>query len=197
VADETPKEEEVSTEKANEETKDEEPKEKSAGDKRDSEDVLGDKKEKKDEGESASDDDDDDDDSAKNKKKEEPAPPPPNKKARIAMPPAVASSLLEVDEYTLDEPTAAENTDAEDRIDTPSIILFGLHPLIREPPLKKMCEKYGQVKTIGVRSAFASRYGHVEYSSIEEARCAYKALNGAKLLHKAILVQPTKAGPAN
>eukprot|EP00428_Durinskia_dybowskii_P055056 CAMPEP_0170317616 /NCGR_PEP_ID=MMETSP0116_2-20130129/59482_1 /TAXON_ID=400756 /ORGANISM="Durinskia baltica, Strain CSIRO CS-38" /LENGTH=55 /DNA_ID=CAMNT_0010570267 /DNA_START=1 /DNA_END=171 /DNA_ORIENTATION=- len=49
---------------------------------------------------------------------------------------------------------------------------------------------------MGVRSAFASRYGHVEFASVEQAKDAYRALNGATLLHKAILVQPTKSEAA-
>jgi RNA recognition motif-containing protein len=81
------------------------------------------------------------------------------------------------DEYTLDAPPPETSTN---------------EARIREPPLKKMCERYGTVEAIGVRSAFASRYGHVEYSTVQEAQTAYKALNGAKLLHKIMLVQPTK-----
>jgi RNA recognition motif. (a.k.a. RRM, RBD, or RNP domain) len=121
--------------------------------------------------------------------------PPPPKKAKIAMPPPVASNLVDVDEYTLDEPLPTDSNQDDSRIDTPNIILFGLHPLVREPPLKKLCEHFGQVKTISVRSAFASRYGHVEFETVEEAKEAFRALNGAKLLHKALLVQPTKSSP--
>jgi RNA recognition motif-containing protein len=73
--------------------------------------------------------------------------------------------------------------------------LFGLHPLVKEPPLKKMCEKYGHVQQLGVRSAFASRYGHVEFGTVQQAKDAYKALNGAKLLQKPLLVQPVKPVP--
>lgn len=121
--------------------------------------------------------------------------PPPPKKAKIAMPPPVASHLVDVDEYTLDEPPPVDANQDDSKIDTPNIILFGLHPLVREPPLKKLCEHYGQIQAVSVRSAFASRYGHIEYASVEEAKAAYRALNGAKLLHKSILVQPTKSSP--
>lgn len=121
--------------------------------------------------------------------------PPPPKKAKIAMPPPVASHLVDVDEYTLDEPLPTDSNQDDSRIDTPNIILFGLHPLVREPPLKKLCENFGLVKAITVRSAFASRYGHIEYETVEEAKGAFRALNGAKLLHKALLVQPTKSSP--
>jgi RNA recognition motif. (a.k.a. RRM, RBD, or RNP domain) len=121
------------------------------------------------------------------------------KKAKIAMPPAVSSSLVDVDKYKLDAPLSESeqpsDDDVEKKITSPCLILFGLHPLIREAPLKKMCEDYGNVVNLTVRSAFANRYGHVEFETIEEARNCYKALNGAKLLHKAILVQPGKAEP--
>lgn len=128
--------------------------------------------------------------------KEEAAPAP--KKAKIAMPPAVDSNLVNVEEYTLDDDgaTPSDNSQDDSKIETPSIILFGLHPLVREPPLRKLCEHYGEIQTMSVRSAFASRYGHVEFATVEQAKQAYRALNGAKLLHKAILVQPTKASPA-
>jgi RNA recognition motif. (a.k.a. RRM, RBD, or RNP domain) len=131
-------------------------------------------------------DENDDDDNFK---------PPAPKKAKIAMPPAVASHLVDVDEYILDEPPPADSNQDDSKIDTPNIILFGLHPLVREPPLKKMCEHYGEIQSVSVRSAFASRYGHIEFASVQEAKAAYRALNGAKLLHKAILVQPTKSSP--
>lgn len=123
------------------------------------------------------------------------ASPSPIKRAKIAHPPAVSSLLVDVEEYTLDAPPTAENTD-DARIDTPSLILFGLHPLVKEPPLRKMCEKYGEIISMGVRSAFASRYGHVEFASVEQAKDAYRALNGATLLHKPLLVQPTKSEAA-
>lgn len=117
------------------------------------------------------------------------------KRAKIAQPPVVSSLLVDVDEYTLDAPPTGDNAD-DDRIDTRSLILFGLHPLVKEEPLKKMCEKFGEIISIGVRSAFASRYGHVEFASVEQAKEAYRALNGATLLHKPILVQPTKSEAA-
>ena len=119
------------------------------------------------------------------------------KKAKIAMPPSVASTLLDVEKYELDpvgpddKPREEEDDEAiAAKITTPNLILFSLHPLIKESPLQKLCESYGTVKSITVRSAFASRYGHVEFDTVEEARACYKAINGRKLLHKAILVQP-------
>ena len=112
------------------------------------------------------------------------------------MPPPVADNIMNVDKYTLEEgpPESSKESDEDiaKKITSPNLILFGLHPLIREPPLKKMCEDYGKIVDITVRSAFANRYGHVEFETVEEARTCYKALHGAKLLHKAIMVQPSK-----
>jgi RNA recognition motif. (a.k.a. RRM, RBD, or RNP domain) len=132
----------------------------------------------------------------------ESADPSPPKKAKLEMMPAPAAAPStaktltdDVDEYTLDAPPATANTD-DSRIEMPSIILFGLHPLVKESPLRKMCEQYGTVKTIAVKSAFASRYGHVEFATVDEAKTAYNALNGASLLQKQILVQPTKGAQA-
>jgi RNA recognition motif. (a.k.a. RRM, RBD, or RNP domain) len=132
--------------------------------------------------------------SAANEESTEPSPP---KKAKIAiMSPAAAAAVAaackdDVDEYTLDAPPTSENTD-DAKIDSPNIILFGLHPLVKESPLRKMCEQYGTVQTIAVKSAFSSRYGHVEFATVDQAKKAYNALNGASLLQKQILVQPTK-----
>jgi hypothetical protein len=120
----------------------------------------------------------------------------PLKKAKIAMPPPVTDNVLNVEKYTLEEGPSESEQSEEDiakKITSPCLILFGLHPLIREPPLTKMCEDYGRVIHMTVRSAFANRYGHVEFETVDEARKCYKALNGAKLLHKAIMVQPSKA----
>ncbi|KAL3905399.1 MAG: hypothetical protein SGARI_004481 [Bacillariaceae sp.] len=116
------------------------------------------------------------------------------------MPPPVSDNIMNVDKYTLDDvegpPAESSSKESDDdiakKITSPCLILFGLHPLIREPPLKKMCEDYGKIVDITVRSAFANRYGHVEFETVEEARTCYKALHGAKLLHKAIMVQPSK-----
>lgn len=121
----------------------------------------------------------------------------PPKKAKIAMPPPVVDNILNVEKYTLDEGPPSDSTNESDedvakKVMSPCLILFGLHPLIREQPLKKLCEDYGTIVDITVRSAFANRYGHVEFETVEEARACYKALNGAKLLHKAIMVQPSK-----
>lgn len=120
----------------------------------------------------------------------------PPKKAKIAMPPAVSDSLVNVDKYELDAPLAEADQPSDEetkqKITAPCLILFGLHPLIREAPLKKMCEDFGTVVNLTVRSAFANRYGHVEFETVEEAQRCYQSLNGAKLLHKAILVQPGK-----
>ncbi|KAG7337423.1 RNA recognition motif containing protein [Nitzschia inconspicua] len=154
-------------------------------------------------GDDHDDDDDDDDDDYNNKrpadlaiesnKNVDSAP----KKAKIAMPPAVSSSLVDVEKYELDSPLSEadqpSDEDTESKITSSGLILFGLHPLVRESPLKKMCEEYGVVVNLTVRSTFASRYGHVEFESVDAARKCYQALNGAKLLHKAILVQPSKA----
>mmetsp|Transcript_25485 Transcript_25485/g.60296 ORF Transcript_25485/g.60296 Transcript_25485/m.60296 type:complete len:225 (-) Transcript_25485:1242-1916(-) len=126
---------------------------------------------------------------------------PPVKRAKIAMPPAVAPSLLDVDEYQIEmgddediiEKQKKQNEDDISdgkKITNPSLILFGLHPLIKEGPLKKTLQKYGNVTSITVRSAFASRYGSVTYETTEEAQSAYKALNGFSIFHKKMLVQP-------
>lgn len=118
------------------------------------------------------------------------------KKAKIAMPPSVSSSLMDVEKYKLEAPPPEDNTNEADvtkKITTANLMLFGLHPLIREDPLKKMLEDYGTVQAITVRSAFASRYGHVSFDTVEEARKCYVAIHGAKLLHKAFLVQPSMA----
>jgi RNA recognition motif-containing protein len=119
------------------------------------------------------------------------------KKAKIAMPPSVSASLINVEKYELDTPLAQSDQvtddDVEKKITSSCLMLFGLHPLIREPPLKKMLEEYGTILNFTVRSAFANRYGHVEFDTIEQAKKCYKALNGATLLHKLILVQPGKA----
>lgn len=118
------------------------------------------------------------------------------KKAKIAMPPSVSSSLTDVEKYTLECPPPSDNTNEEDakkKITTPNLMLFGLHPLIREKPLQKMLEEHGKVLSITVRSAFASRYGHITFETVEEARKCYTAIHGAKLLHKAFLVQPSMA----
>jgi RNA recognition motif. (a.k.a. RRM, RBD, or RNP domain) len=123
---------------------------------------------------------------ASTKESAEPSPP---KKAKIEM-------TDDVDEYTLDAPPATANTD-DSKIETPNIILFGLNPFVKESPLRKMCEHYGTVKTIAVKSTFASRYGHVEYATVEQAKKAYNALNGASLLQKQILVQPTKGAQSS
>jgi RNA recognition motif-containing protein len=141
---------------------------------------------------------------ADSEENEESAEPSPSKKAKIAttIPPAAAAAAAtmltndDVDEYTLDAPPTRDNTTDDSKIDTPNIILFGLHPLIKESPLKKMCEHYGTVQTIAVKSAFASRYGHVEFATVDQAKKAYNALNGASLLQKQILVQPTKGQKA-
>lgn len=118
------------------------------------------------------------------------------KKAKIAMPPPVSASLMDVEKYELEVPPPENNTNEADvtkKITTANLMLFGLHPLIREGPLKKMLEDYGSVQAITVRSAFASRYGHVSFATVEEARKCYVAIHGAKLLHKAFLVQPSMA----
>ncbi len=120
------------------------------------------------------------------------------KKAKIAMPPAVSSSLMDVEKYKLEAPPPENNTNETDvikKITTANLMLFGLHPLIKAEPLKKMLEDYGSVQAITVRSAFASRYGHVSFSTVEEAQKCYVAIHGAKLLHKAFLVQPSMASP--
>lgn len=121
------------------------------------------------------------------------------KKAKIAMPPKVSSSLMDVEKYKLEVPPPEDNTNEADvtkKITTANLMLFGLHPLIREGPLKKMLEDYGTVQAITVRSAFASRYGHVSFATVEEAQKCYVAIHGAKLLHKTFLVQPSMASPA-
>lgn len=121
------------------------------------------------------------------------------KKAKIAMPPAVSSSLTNVEKYSLESPPPENNTNAADvtkKIITANLMLFGLHPLIKAAPLQKMLEDYGTVKAITVRSAFASRYGHVSFETVEEARRCYVAIHGAKLLHKTFLVQPSAAAAA-
>lgn len=118
------------------------------------------------------------------------------KKAKIAMPPKVSSSLMDVEKYKLEVPPPENNTNEADvtkKITTANLMLFGLHPLIREGPLKKMLEDYGTVHAITVRSAFASRYGHVSFATVEEAQKCYVAIHGAKLLHKTFLVQPSMA----
>ena len=117
------------------------------------------------------------------------------KKTKIAMPPAVSSLQLNVDKYTLDSPPSSDaNQDASTKIETPALMVFGLHPLVKEEPLKKLCEEYGSpIQSLGVRSAFASRYCHLEYTSVDQAQAAYAALNGAKLFQKALLVQPAPA----
>lgn len=121
------------------------------------------------------------------------------KKAKIAMPPAVSSSLMDVEKYKLESPPPENNTNEADvikKITTANLMLFGLHPLIKAEPLKKMLEDYGSVQGITVRSAFASRYGHVSFATVEEAQKCYVAIHGAKLLHKTFLVQPSMASPA-
>ena len=118
------------------------------------------------------------------------------KKAKIAMPPSVSSSVTNVEKYTLESPPPEDNTNEADvtkKITTANLMLFGLHPLIKASPLQKMLEDYGTVKAITVRSAFASRYGHVSFETVEEARRCYVAIHGAKLLHKTFLVQPSAA----
>lgn len=127
--------------------------------------------------------------------KTETNPPRAAKKAKIAMPPAVSSLQLNVDKYTLDSPPSSDaNQDASTKIETPALMVFGLHPLVKEEPLKKLCEEYGSpIQSFGVRSAFASRYCHLEYTSVDQAQAAYAALNGAKLFQKALLVQPAPA----
>lgn len=117
---------------------------------------------------------------------------PPPKKAKIAMPPAVSALQLNVEKYTLDaQPASDANKDATTKIATPGLMVFGLHPLVKEDPLKKLCEDFGSpIQSFGVRSAFASRYCHLEYESVQQAQAAYTALNGAKLFQKALLVQP-------
>jgi len=119
-----------------------------------------------------------------------------SKKAKIAMPPSVSSNLTDVEKYTLESPPPDDNTnekDAETKITTPNLMLFGLHPLIRELPLTKLLEEYGIVNAVTVRTAFASRYGHVSFNTVDEARKCYTGIHGAKLLHKKFLVQPSMA----
>jgi len=118
------------------------------------------------------------------------------KKAKIARPPPVASSLMDVEKYKLEAPPPDDNTnelDATVKITTANLMLFNLHPLVKEGPLRKMLEDYGTVEAITVRSAFASRYGHVSFATTEEARKCYVGIHGAKLLHKTFLVQPSMA----
>jgi len=118
------------------------------------------------------------------------------KKAKIAMPPSVSSSAMNAEKYALESPPPENNTNAADvtkKITTANLMLFGLHPLIKAKPLQKMLEDYGTVRAITVRSAFASRYGHVTFADVEEARRCYVAIHGAKLLHKTFLVQPSMA----
>ena len=91
--------------------------------------------------------------------------------------------------YTLDAPPSDDNDPS--KIPSPSIMLFGLHPLVREGPLRVLLEKSGEVKSVSIRSAFASRYAPVEFKDLDAARAAYKDLNGAKLMQKSILIQPT------
>jgi hypothetical protein len=117
-----------------------------------------------------------------------PGAPAPKKQKFEPLPKKAEEKEEEIVEYELEGEPSAANDDG--KIDTPALVLFGLHPLVREPSLRKLCETWGTVDTIGVRSAFASRYGHVIYSSISEAKAAYNAMNGAKLMSKSILVQP-------
>mmetsp|Transcript_25709 Transcript_25709/g.70719 ORF Transcript_25709/g.70719 Transcript_25709/m.70719 type:complete len:253 (-) Transcript_25709:373-1131(-) len=121
------------------------------------------------------------------------------KRAKIAMPPSCASSLTNVEKYTLESPPPPDNTndaDAAKKITSPNLMLFGLHPLIKAPPLEKMLEDYGTVVAVTVRSAFASRYGHVTFQTVEEAQKCYSAIHGAKLLHKTFMVQPGARVPS-
>lgn len=128
-----------------------------------------------------------DDDSKKDKKRTDP----PKKKAKIAMPPAVSALQLDVEKYALDQPPASDANQDKTKISTPALMVFGLHPLVKEKPFKKLCEDFGTpIQSFGVRSAFASRYCHLEYSTVDQAQAAYVALNGAKLFQKALLVQP-------
>lgn len=118
------------------------------------------------------------------------------KKAKIAMPPSVSSNVMNAEKYKLEAPPPEDNTNEADvgkKITTSNLMLFGLHPLIKETPLRAMLEDYGSVQAITVRSAFASRYGHVSFATVEEARRCYVAIHGAKLLHKTFLVQPSMA----
>jgi hypothetical protein len=142
----------------------------------------------------------------------------PTKRAKIDMPPvpvppisAASMLLLDVEKYELDAPLAAapswdqvgtdhhhlndnEEDDMDNKIQSPCLIIFGLHPYIRESPLKKMlCQDYGTVIHFTIRSALANRYCHVEFETIDQAKKCYKALNGAKLFQKTILVQPGRA----
>jgi hypothetical protein len=106
---------------------------------------------------------------------------------------------MDVEKYKLEAPPPDDNTnetDATVKITTANLMLFNLHPLVKEGPLRKMLEDYGTVQAITVRSAFASRYGHVSFATTEEARKCYVGIHGAKLLHKIFLVQPSMASAA-
>jgi RNA recognition motif-containing protein len=96
----------------------------------------------------------------------------------------------EVKAYEIDEAPTAPSTD-DDKINSPAVVLFGLHPLIKEAPLSKLLENYGALKSCSVRMAFASRYGSVEFETTDQAKAAYRALNNAKIMGKPILVKPT------
>lgn len=96
----------------------------------------------------------------------------------------------EVEAYKIDEPPEKPSTDDE-RIDSPAVVLFGLHPLVKEAPLSKLLETFGVLKSCSVRMAFASRYSSVEFETTEQAKAAYRALNNAKVMGKPVLVQPT------
>mmetsp|Transcript_26994 Transcript_26994/g.41470 ORF Transcript_26994/g.41470 Transcript_26994/m.41470 type:complete len:193 (+) Transcript_26994:83-661(+) len=96
----------------------------------------------------------------------------------------------EVKAYEIDEAPATPSTD-DDKINSPAVVLFGLHPLIKEAPLSKLLETYGALKSCSVRMAFASRYGSVEFETTDQAKAAYRALNNAKIMGKPVLIQPT------
>lgn len=101
-----------------------------------------------------------------------------------------AEGKEEVEAYKIDEPPEKPSTDDE-RIDSPAVVLFGLHPLVKEAPLSKLLETFGVLKSCSVRMAFASRYSSVEFETTEQAKAAYRALNNAKVMGKPVLVQPT------
>jgi len=99
------------------------------------------------------------------------------------------------DDLQLDEPEEGdkEEEDTSANVKTPIIVIFGL-PVILPPSkaddkLHKFLSKYGTIKTMNLKTAFASRYCSCEYEEVADAQKASKAINGRKLMGKTLFVK--------
>lgn len=100
-------------------------------------------------------------------------------------PPALPAVDLKLDPEE-DEPSPASK---HEQLTTANIILFGLHPLANQTNLKKFLQPYGALKKLQVKMAFSSKYGLVEFETLDDAQATLEKLNGRKILGKQLVVK--------